>query len=114
MSSIFTIGATVRLIALPAYVKTAEPKPMLRPPQVIQLGEEGIVIDRRPGNYWGVKFANGVFLMEAQYLAAVEPPPVEIATSTGAKSQTPSSTPSPTADPNSAHRLPETAPDADR
>jgi Protein of unknown function (DUF3148) len=73
MSSIFTIGATVRLIALPAYVKTAEPKPMLRPPQVIQLGEEGIVIDRRPGNYWGVKFANGVFLMEAQYLAAVAP-----------------------------------------
>jgi hypothetical protein len=113
MSSIFTIGATVRLIALPAYVKTAEPKPMLRPPQVIQLGEEGIVIDRRPGNYWGVKFANGVFLMEAQYLAAVAP--IDgIATSTAAKSQTPSSTPPSTAAPNSAHRSPETAPDADR
>jgi hypothetical protein len=112
MSSTFTIGATVRLIALPAYVKTAEPKPMLRPPQVIQLGEEGIVIDRRPGNYWGVKFANGVFLMEAQYLA-VAPPPA-IATSTAAKSQTPSSTPPPTADPSSAHRSPETDPDADR
>jgi hypothetical protein len=45
MSATFSIGDTVRLIALPAYVKTAEPKPMLRPPQVI--------------------------LMEAQYLAAV-------------------------------------------
>jgi hypothetical protein len=67
----FPIGATVRLIALPAYVKTAEPKPMLRPPQVVQLGEEGIVMDRRPGDFWGVKFANGVFLMEAQYLEAV-------------------------------------------
>jgi Protein of unknown function (DUF3148) len=116
MSSIFTIGATVRLIALPAYVKTAEPKPMLRPPQVIQLGEEGIVIDRRPGNYWGVKFANGVFLMEAQYLAAVAPIDDDrpTPTSTAAKSQTPSSTPPPTADPSSAHRSPETDPDADR
>lgn len=72
MSATFSIGAIVRLIALPAYVKTAEPKPMLRPPQVVQLGEEGIVMDRRPGDYWGVKFANGVFLMEAQYLEVVE------------------------------------------
>ncbi len=73
MSATFSIGAIVRLIALPAYVKTAEPKPMLRPPQVVQLGEEGIVMDRRPGDFWGVKFANGVFLMEAQYLEVVEP-----------------------------------------
>jgi hypothetical protein len=71
MSSTFAIGATVRLVVLPAYVKTAEPKPMLRPPNVIQLGEEGIVMDRRPGHYWGVKFRNGVFLMEAQYLEPV-------------------------------------------
>jgi hypothetical protein len=77
MSSTFAIGAMVRLIALPAYVKTAEPKPMLRPPNVIQLGEEGIVMDRRPGNYWGVKFSNGVFLMEAQYLELVVEPDVE-------------------------------------
>jgi Protein of unknown function (DUF3148) len=74
MSSTFPIGATVRLIALPTYVKTAEPKPMLRPPQVIQLGEEGTVMDCRPGNYWGVKFSNGVFLMEAQYLELVTTP----------------------------------------
>ncbi len=74
MSSTFTIGATVRLIVLPAYVKTAEPKPMLRPPHVIQLGEEGIVMDRRPGDFWGVKFRNGVFLMEAKYLEPVVAP----------------------------------------
>jgi Protein of unknown function (DUF3148) len=79
MSSTFPIGTTVRLIALPAYVKTAEPKPMLRPPHVIQLGEEGIVMDRRPGDYWGVKFRNGVFLMEAQYLEPVVEPTVESA-----------------------------------
>jgi hypothetical protein len=68
----FPIGATVRLIGLPSYVKTAEPKPMLRPPNVVQLGEEGIVLDRRPGNYWGIKFSNGNFLMESQYLELVD------------------------------------------
>jgi Protein of unknown function (DUF3148) len=72
MLSDLPIGAKVRLIALPNYFKTAEPIPMLRPPSVVQLGEEGIVLDRRPGNYWGVKFSNGVFLMESQYLILVD------------------------------------------
>jgi hypothetical protein len=30
----------VRVLALPPYVKTAEPMPMLRPPDVIHIGEE--------------------------------------------------------------------------
>ncbi|MFB2937646.1 regulatory protein SipA [Aerosakkonemataceae cyanobacterium BLCC-F154] len=68
MSKEFPIGAKVRVIALPAYVKTAEPMPMLRPPDVIKLGEEGIVIDRRPGGYWGVRFARGNFLLDSQYI----------------------------------------------
>ncbi|HEY9649537.1 MAG TPA: NAD(P)H dehydrogenase assembly family protein, partial [Coleofasciculaceae cyanobacterium] len=51
MSEEFTVGDRVRIITLPRYVKTAEPMPMLRPPDVIQLGEEGIVLDRRPGGY---------------------------------------------------------------
>jgi hypothetical protein len=70
----FAIGSKVRLIVLPAYFKTAEPKPMLRPPNIVQLGEEGVVMDRRPGNYWGVKFTNGIFLMEAQYIEPVVEP----------------------------------------
>ena len=53
----FSIGERVRVVALPPYVKTAEPMLMLRPPDVIQLGEEGIVMDRRPGGYWGVRFS---------------------------------------------------------
>ncbi|MBE9029876.1 DUF3148 domain-containing protein [filamentous cyanobacterium LEGE 11480] len=69
----FEIGSKVRITVLPAYVKTAETKPMLRPPNVIHLGEEGVVMDRRPGDYWGVKFSQGVFLMEAQYIEAVPP-----------------------------------------
>lgn len=67
----FSIGERVRVVALPPYVKTAEPMPMLRPPDVIQLGEEGIVMDRRPGGYWGVRFSRGAFLMDSQYIEAV-------------------------------------------
>lgn len=67
----FTVGDRVRVTSLPAYVKTAEPMPMLRPPHVIQVGEEGVVVDRRPGG-WGVRFARGMFLMDSQYLEGVE------------------------------------------
>ncbi|MBF1999915.1 MAG: DUF3148 domain-containing protein [Synechococcales cyanobacterium C42_A2020_086] len=67
----FTVGERVRVIAIPPYVKTAEPMPMLRPPNVVRLGEEGIVLDRRPGGFWGVRFAKGAFLMDSQYLEAV-------------------------------------------
>ncbi|MBI4783888.1 MAG: DUF3148 domain-containing protein [Oscillatoriophycideae cyanobacterium NC_groundwater_1537_Pr4_S-0.65um_50_18] len=67
----FAVGDRVRVTALPAYVKTAEPMPMLRPPNVIHLGEEGIVIDRRPGGFWGVRFSRGMFLMDSQYIEAV-------------------------------------------
>jgi len=71
MSKEFFIGEKVRVLALPPYVKTAEPMPMLRPPDVIHIGEEGVVIDRRPGGYWGVRFAQGAFLMDSQYIEAV-------------------------------------------
>lgn len=67
----FTIGDRVRVTSLPAYVKTAEPMPMLRPPHVIQVGEEGVVVDRRPGG-WGVRFARGMFLMDSQYLEVID------------------------------------------
>ncbi|MBE9177537.1 DUF3148 domain-containing protein [Oculatella sp. LEGE 06141] len=67
----FVVGDRVRVILMPPYVKTAEPMPMLRPPNVIQLGEEGVVMDRRPGGYWGVRFTKGTFLMDSQYLETV-------------------------------------------
>lgn len=68
MSKQFAIGEKVRVIALPPYIKTADPMPMLRPADLIQIGEEGVVIDRRPGGYWGVRFARGAFLLEDQYI----------------------------------------------
>ncbi len=75
MSKEFAVGDRVRVVAMPPYVKTAEPMPMLRPPNVIRLGEEGAVIDRRPGGYWGVRFSKGAFLMESQYIERVEDAP---------------------------------------
>jgi hypothetical protein len=71
MSEKFTVGDRVRVVALPPYIKTAEPMPMLRPPDVINLGDEGVVIDRRPGGYWGVRFAQAALLMDSQYLEKV-------------------------------------------
>jgi hypothetical protein len=72
MSQEFPIGSKVRVVILPPYIKTADPMPMLRPPDVISVGEEGIVIDRRPGGYWGVRFARGTFLMDSQYIESTE------------------------------------------
>jgi Protein of unknown function (DUF3148) len=70
MSQEFMIGQKVRVLRLPPYVKTAEPMPMLRPADVIAVGDEGIVLDRRPGGYWGIRFPQGAYLMDSQYLEA--------------------------------------------
>lgn len=67
----FAIGAKVRVVALPPYVKTAEPMPMLRPPNVIQLGEAGVILARHPSDYWSIRFARGAFLLDSQYFEAV-------------------------------------------
>lgn len=72
MSKEFSVGDRVRIAALPPYVKTADPMPMMRPATVIHLGEEGTILDRRPGGYWGVRLTNGAYLLDSQYLEAVE------------------------------------------
>ncbi len=71
MSELLTVGDHVRLIFLPSYVKTADPMPTLRSSTVLQLGEEGVVIGRQPGNYWSVRFSKGAFLLEQRYLERV-------------------------------------------
>ncbi|QLE54720.1 regulatory protein SipA [Nostoc sp. TCL26-01] len=74
MSEEFIVGTKVRVLSLPPYLKTADPMPMLRPPDLIQVGEEGIVLDRRPGGYWGVRFAKGAFLIDSQYIESTDKP----------------------------------------
>jgi hypothetical protein len=71
MSQAFAIGTWVKLVIQPQYLKTADPSPMLRPGNVVQLGQEGQVIDRRPGGFWAVRFESGAFLMEDQYIESV-------------------------------------------
>ncbi len=71
MSDAFSVGDCVKVQTLPPYYKTADPMPMLRPPNVIKLGEKGIIMDRRPGGYWVVHFARGAYLLDSQYLALV-------------------------------------------
>ncbi|MDJ0773494.1 MAG: DUF3148 domain-containing protein [Mastigocoleus sp. MO_167.B18] len=65
-------GDRVLYLLLPPYVKTADPMPMLRPPDILEVGEEGVVLDRRPGGYWGIRFAKGAFLMDSQYIEAID------------------------------------------
>lgn len=67
-------GDRVRLVALPPYVKTAEPMPMLRPPSVLAVGVEGTVLGPRPGNTWAIRFEAGAYLLAAQYLERVDRP----------------------------------------
>ena len=70
VSATFKVGDPVRLCALPPYLKTADPMPMLRPADILLVGDVGTVLDRRPGGYWGVRFEKGAFLLDSQYLEA--------------------------------------------
>ncbi len=70
----FAIYQKVRIVGIPPYVKTADPMPMLRPPNLIKLGEEGVILNRHPGGYWGVRCEKGAFLIDSKYLEAVELP----------------------------------------
>ena len=67
----FSAGDRVRLSMRPPYFKTADTMPMLRPPDIVQVGEEGTVVNCRPGGYWSVRFSKGLFLMESQYIDQV-------------------------------------------
>jgi hypothetical protein len=69
----FQTGDHVRLTTIPPYFKTAESIPMLRPPNVVQLDEEGVILGRDPGDMWRVKFIKGAYLLDQQYLERIEP-----------------------------------------
>lgn len=72
-SSSFNVGDRVRLQEAPTYLKTAEPRPMLRPPQLVKVGEIGTITAVHPGGQWAVRFASGSFLLDSQQLERVPP-----------------------------------------
>ncbi|MEO0456974.1 MAG: DUF3148 domain-containing protein [Cyanobacteria bacterium P01_A01_bin.114] len=67
----FSVGDRVRIATAPPFLKTAETMPMLRPPDLVTVGEEGTVLEQKPGGYWGVRFERGAFLIDSRYLEKV-------------------------------------------
>lgn len=82
MAAMFNVGDRVRLTALPTYLKTADTMPMLRPPDILAVGAEGVILDQRPGGYWGVRFERGAFLLDSEYLERVTDAPLPAPEST--------------------------------
>jgi len=68
----FKVGDKIKIVELPPYLKTAEPMPMLRPADLINTGDEGIIISINPSNYWGIRFKQGAFLLESKYFNLIE------------------------------------------
>ena len=67
------MGRAVRLIQAASYLKTADPMPMLRPPDLVDTTELGQVVGLRAGGLVAVRFRRGTFLMEAGQLELVNP-----------------------------------------
>lgn len=55
------------------YLKTAEPMPMLRPPDLVESGEVGTVSEIRSRDQLAVRFRRGSFLINARDLRPAPP-----------------------------------------
>jgi hypothetical protein len=69
----FTVGDAVQLATVPRYLKSADPMPMLRPPDLVDPGETGRVSEIRPLAMLAVRFRRGTFLIAAADLRPVTP-----------------------------------------
>jgi hypothetical protein len=58
----------VQLLQRPSYLKTADPMPMLRPPDLVDLAEVGEVVALRPLGTVAVRFRRGTFLIDGALL----------------------------------------------
>ena len=62
----FSIGDKVSLILPISYLKTADPMPMLRPPDLVAEGEVGEIVGIEPMGTFQVRFRRGVFLLSKE------------------------------------------------
>lgn len=62
------VADRVRLLQPPAYLKTADAMPMLRPPDLVDAGEEGQVVALRALGQVAVRFRRGTFLLDGGQL----------------------------------------------
>ena len=67
----FAVGMRVRLRESLTYLKTADPMPMLRPPDLVDSGETGEVVGLRAMEQLAVRFRRGTFLLEGRQLELV-------------------------------------------
>jgi predicted methyltransferase MtxX (methanogen marker protein 4) len=65
------VGTVVRLLQRPSYLKTADPMPMLRPPDLVGVDEAGQVVEQRAMGQLAVRFRRGTFLVAAAACARV-------------------------------------------
>ena len=66
-----SIGDQVRLVRPQTFLKTADPMPMLRPPDLVAHGEIGRVMALHPAETAAVRFARGTFLLSIEQLELV-------------------------------------------
>ena len=69
-----SVGDRLRLTAAQTYLKTADPMPMLRPPDLVSVGEIGEVIALHPLETVAIRFRRGAFLIP---LSQLEPAAAE-------------------------------------
>ncbi len=68
------LGDAVRLRQPLRYLKTADPMPMLRPPDLVDPGEVGRVVEIRALELRAIRFRRGTFLIN---LSDLEPAPTD-------------------------------------
>ena len=66
-----SIGDQVRLIRPQTFLKTADPMPMLRPPDLVAHNEIGRFMALQPAQTAAVRFARGTFLLSIEQLTLV-------------------------------------------
>ena len=67
-----SIGDKLRLKEQLSYLKTADPMPMLRPPDLVGPGEVGEVVALHPLEVVAVRFRRGTFLIDLDQLVSAD------------------------------------------
>ena len=70
-ASVFRIGDLVVVEGQLPFLKSADPMPMLRPPDLVDSGEQGQVLEIRPMDQLAIRFRRGTFLIAARQLRRV-------------------------------------------
>tara|TARA_B100000700_G_scaffold158116_1_gene175369 strand:+ start:712 stop:930 length:219 start_codon:yes stop_codon:yes gene_type:complete len=69
----FSIGDKVKIASPVSYLKTAEPMPMLRPPDLVATDEVGQIIGLDSLDLLKIKFRRGTFLLPRDKVLRIDP-----------------------------------------